>query len=179
MKNQQPKSKDLKLSDDVAAEILLQVGSNLRLLDSDLEKLKIYSKDKAPTKETVKEICVTNEDLFGFADFLIEDNKAKALVEYQKLLTKKHPLEILSVLHTLLHGKIQIKANSTNHNADEIAKIINMHPYRVKLEMQKLKNIPLKNLVKLKQNLTNAEYKIKSGQSNLGVDKEIEYAILQ
>ena len=45
--------------------------------------------------------------------------------------------------------------------------------------MQKLKNIPLKNLVKLKQNLTNAEYKIKSGQSNLGVDKEIEYAILQ
>ena len=117
--------------------------------------------------------------MFGFADFLIEDNKAKALVEYQKLLTKKHPLEILSVLHTLLHGKIQIKANSTNHNADEIAKIINMHPYRVKLEMQKLKNIPLKNLVKLKQNLTNAEYKIKSGQSNLGVDKEIEYAILQ
>ncbi len=176
---QQAKSKDLKLSDDVAAEILLQVGSNLRLLDSELEKLKIYSKDKAPTKETVKEICVTNEDLFGFADFLIEDNKAKALVEYQKLLTKKHPLEILSVLHTLLHGKIQIKANSTNHNADEIAKIINMHPYRVKLEMQKLKNIPLKNLVKLKQNLTNAEYKIKSGQSNLGVDKEIEYAILQ
>ena len=176
---QQAKSKDLKLSDDVAAEILLQVGSNLRLLDSELEKLKIYSKDKTPTKETVKEICVTNEDLFGFADFLIEDNKAKALVEYQKLLTKKHPLEILSVLHTLLHGKIQIKANSTNHNADEIAKIINMHPYRVKLEMQKLKNIPLKNLVKLKQNLTNAEYKIKSGQSNLGVDKEIEYAILQ
>ena len=43
---QQAKSKDLKLSDDVAAEILLQVGSNLRLLDSELEKLKIYSKDK-------------------------------------------------------------------------------------------------------------------------------------
>ena len=27
--------------------------------------------------------------------------------------------------------------------------------------------------------IINAEYKIKSGQSNLGVDKEIEYAILQ
>lgn len=53
-----------------------------------------------------------------------------------------------------------------------------MHPYRVKLEMQNLK-YSTKNLVKLKQNLTNAEYKIKSGQSNLGVDKEIEYAILQ
>ena len=37
----QAKSKDLKLTDEVAANILLQVGSNLRMLDSELEKLKI------------------------------------------------------------------------------------------------------------------------------------------
>lgn len=176
---QRGKTKDLKISDEIASEILIQVGSNLRLLDSELEKLKIYSDSKPLTKEMVHEICVTNEDLFTFADFLISDNKAKALLEYQKLLTKKHPLEILSVLHTLLHSKIQIKANSSKYSADEIAKIINMHPYRVKLELQKLKNISLKNLVNLKQNLTEAEYKIKSGQANLDIDKEIEYAILQ
>lgn len=176
---QQGKSKDLKLSDNVASEILLQIGSNLRMLDSELEKLKIFAKDKPVTSEMVKEICITNEDLFAFADYLIGENKAKALSEYQKLLTKKHPLEILSVLHTLLHGKIQIKALSSQLNNEEIAKEINMHPYRVKLELQKLKNISLKNLVKLKQNLTEAEYKIKSGQANLDIDKEIEYAILQ
>lgn len=176
---QQGKSKDLKLSDTVVSEVLIQIGSNLRLLDSELEKLKIFAGDKPVTIDMVREICVTNEDLFAFADFLILENKSKALIEYQKLLTKKHPLEILSVLHTLLHGKIQIKANSAKHNADEIAKIINMHPYRVKLELQKLKNISLKNLVKLKENLTEAEYKIKSGQANLDIDREIEYAILQ
>ena len=54
-----------------------------------------------------------------------------------------------------------------------------MHPFRVKMEIQKLKNISLKDLVKLKNNLTDADYKIKSGQSNLDIDKEIEYAILQ
>ncbi len=171
--------KDLKLSDTVVSEMLIQIGSNLRLLDSELEKLKIFAGDNPVTIDMVKEICVTNEDLFAFADFLILENKSKALIEYQKLLTKKHPLEILSVLHTLLHSKIQIKANSAKHNADEIAKIINMHPYRVKLELQKLKNISLKNLVKLKENLTEAEYKIKSGQANLDIDREIEYAILQ
>lgn len=176
---QQGKSKDLKLSDTVVSEMLIQIGSNLRLLDSELEKLKIFAGDKPVTIDMVREICVTNEDLFAFADFLILENKSKALIEYQKLLTKKHPLEILSVLHTLLHGKIQIKANSAKHNAEEIAKIINMHPYRVKLELQKLKNISLKNLVKLKENLTEAEYKIKSGQANLDIDREIEYAILQ
>ncbi|MBD5402900.1 DNA polymerase III subunit delta [bacterium] len=176
---QQAKTKDLKLNDEIASTILLQVGSNLRMIDSELEKLKIFAGNNAVTKEMVKEICVTNEDLFIFADYLITENKSKALAEYQKLLSKKHPLEILSVLHTLLHGKIQIKANSSKYSADEIAKIINMHPYRVKLELQKLKNVSLKNLVKLKQNLTNAEYKIKSGQASLDIDKEIEYAILQ
>lgn len=92
---------------------------------------------------------------------------------------KKHPLEILSVLHTILHGKIQIKANSSKLSPDEIAKIINMHPYRVKLEVQKMKNVSLKDLVKLKENITNAEYRIKSGQSTLDIDREVEYAILQ
>lgn len=176
---QQGKTKDLKLSDEVASEMLLQVGANLRMLDSELEKLKIFAGEKPITKSMVNEICVTNEDLFAFADCLIEGNTAKALVEYQKLLVKKHPLEILSVLHTLLHGKIQIKANSSKYSADDIAKLINMHPYRVKLELQKLKKVSLKNLVLLKQNLTSAEYRIKSGQANLDIEKEIEYAILQ
>lgn len=176
---QQAKTKDLKLSADVVLAILLQVGSNLRMLDSELEKLKIYAGKNQITKNTVNEICVTNEDLFAFAEFLTEGNLTKALIEYQKLLTKKHPLEILSVLHTLIHGKIQIKALSASNSSDEIAKIINMHPYRVKLEMQKLKNVSLKSLVKLKKNLTDAEYRIKSGQANMDVDREIEYAVLQ
>lgn len=176
---QQAKTKDLKLTDEIASAILLQVGGNLRLLDSELEKLKIYAGKSNVTKNMVNEICVTNEDLFIFADYLMTGDKKKALEEYQKLLTKKHPLEIMSVLHTLLHGKIQIKALSTSHNQDEIAKIINMHPYRVKLELQKLKNTSIKSLVKLKKNLTNAEYKIKSGQASLDIDKELEFAILQ
>lgn len=176
---QQAKGKDLKISDDVASIILLQVGSNLRLLDSELEKLKIYANDKPVTKEMVKEICVINEDVFIFADYLINENKAKTLEEYHKLLSKKHPLEILSVLHTIIRNKIQVKAYSVKHSPDEIAKLLNMHPYRAKLEVQKLKNISLKNLVKLKENITEAEYKIKTGQSALDVDREVEYAILR
>ena len=129
----QAKTKDLKLTDEIASTILIQIGSNLRMLDSELEKLKIYAGDKPVTKDMVKDICVTNEDLFVFADYLICDEKVKAMEEFQKLLVKKHPLEILSVLHTLLHGKIQIKANASKYSPDEIAKIINMHPYRVKL----------------------------------------------
>ena len=62
---------------------------------------------------------------------------------------------------------------------DLLRKMTGMHPYRVKLELQKLKQVSLKDLVKLKENLTEAEYKIKSGQSNIAQEREIEYAILR
>ena len=149
------------------------------MLDSELEKLKVFCNDKTATAENVKEICVNNEDLFAFIDYLTTDNKQKALEEYNKLLNTTYPLAILSVLHSMLHSKIYIKANSSKYSSDEIAKNINMNPYRVKIELQKMKNVSLKKLVQLKENLSDAEYKIKSGQSNLSPEREIEYAILQ
>ena len=172
-------SKKMKISQPVAAQMLMQIGSDLRLLDTELEKLKIFANKESITVDTVKEICVTNEDLFVFVDCLAGEDIAKTLVEYRKLLMKKHPLEILSALNTMLHKKIQLKFYGTKFSPDEIAKMTNMHPYRVKIELGKLKNTSLKYLVNLRKNLTKAEYKIKSGQSELDIGKELEYAILQ
>ena len=175
----QAKKHDLKINPDSVSLLLLQVGSNLRMLDSELEKLKVFSKDKPATKEMVKEICISNEDLFAFIDSVVVGAKSKALEQYNKLISTRYPLSILAILHSSLREKIFIKANGSRYSQDELAKLINMHPYRVKLELQKLKQVPLKNLVNLKENLTQSEYKIKSGQSNLAPEREIEYAILR
>ena len=80
------------MSDKVAGAILFQVGSNLRMLDSELEKLKIYAGKSPVTKEMIKEICVTNEDLFVFIDFLVNGNKSISLLEYLFLLANIYPL---------------------------------------------------------------------------------------
>ena len=48
----------------------------------------------------------------------------------------------------------------------------------VKLNLQKLKNTSLKDLVKLKQNLTQAEYNIKAGLV-LDIEKELENALFR
>ena len=175
----QAKLKKIKIENDAVSLLLLQVGSNLRMLDSELEKLKVFASDSVVTKDMVTEICVNNEDLFAFIDYLVEGQKSKALEEYQKLLTTNHALAIMSVLHSMIHSKIQIKALASKYSQDEIAKIVNMHPYRVKMEIQNLKQTPLKELVRLKKNLTDAEFKIKSGQSNLSPEREVEYALLR
>ena len=52
-----------------------------------------------------------------------------------------------------------------------------MHEFVVKKNMEKLRKHSLKALVNLKQNLINAEYKIKSGQA-LDTKEVIEYAII-
>ena len=68
---------------------------------------------------------------------------------------------------------LSLKANSSKCSAFELSKLTGQHEYVVKLNLQKLKNTSLKDLVKLKQNLTEAEFKIKSGQS-LSPETEVE-----
>lgn len=175
----QARSKSLKINPDAVTALVMQVGNNLRQLDGELDKLQLMCyPDKIATKETVKDICISNEDLFAFSDFLMAGEKDKALMEYRKLLEKKYPLEILSILHTLLRRWIVIKAKSSELTPFELGKLTGQHEYVVKLSIQKLKKTNLKELVKLKQNLTQAEFKIKSGQS-YNVEDEVENAFMR
>lgn len=175
----QAKSKSLKINPDAITALIYQVGNNLRQLDGELEKLKLMCyPDKVATKEMVKEICISNEDLFAFSDFLMQGEKDKALYEYRKLLEKKYPLEILATLQTMLHRWILLKAKSSEMGTFELARMTGQHEYVVKLTLQKLKKANLKDLVALKKRLTDAEFRIKSGQS-FDVEEEVENAYLQ
>ena len=167
----QAKSKGLTLQQDVINNLIEQVRNNLRELDMELEKLKLIAYPKKNiTFDMVKDICITNEDIFDFAEFLMSKNYDGALAEYRLLLDKKHPLEILSTLQTTIRKRILLKLN-TDKSVDEIAKITGMSTAQVNAILINTKNQTLKHLVHLKENLTNAEYKIKSG---LAADSEGE-----
>ena len=173
------KQKDLKLDKNALTAIISQMGNNLRQIDKELDKLKLFVYPKnVVTAETVKEICVSNEDLFAFSDFLMAGEKDRALLEYRRLLDTKYPLEILAVLQTMLRRWIVLKAKGQSASPFELSRLTGMHEYVVKLNLQKLKKTNLKDLVRLKQNLTDAEYKIKSGLS-YDVEKEVENALFR
>ncbi len=175
----QGKSKNIKFEPDALTAIISQIGNNLRQINAELDKLKLFAYPKdLITAQMVKEICISNEDLFAFSDFLMENQKDKALLEYRRLLDKKYPLEILATLQTMLRRWIILKAKAQECTSFELAKLTGMHEYVVKLNLQKLKKTNLKDLVKLKQNLTEAEYKIKSGQS-FDVEEEVENALFK
>ena len=161
------------------AAMITQIGNNLRQLDTELGKLQLVAyPENVVTAKMVRENCISNEDLFAFSDYLMEGQKDKALKEYRKLLDKKHFLEIISTLQTMLRRWIILKAKSSECSPFELSRLTGQHEYVVKLTLQKLKKTTLKDLVKLKQNLTEAEYRIKSGQS-FAPESEVENAFFR
>ena len=173
------KSKKIKFEKDALTQIISQIGNNLRQIDKELDKLKMYIHPRdAITVSDVKTMCISNEDLFAFSDYLMKNEKDRALLEYRKLLDTKYPLEILSTLQTMLRRWIIIKAKAKSTSTMEIAKQTGMHEYVVKLNIQKLKSTHLKDLIRLKKSITDTEYKIKAGLA-LDVEKEVENALFR
>lgn len=168
----QAKSYKLNLTPEAVQTLISMVGNNLRQLDSEIQKLAIsvHPKDTADEKD-VKEICTNNEDLFALSDALMQMQYDTALLEYKKLLDKDHPIKILATLQTMVRKWVTLKANSKK-SSFELTKMTGTNEYVIKLNLQKMKNTTLKQLVTLKSNLTNCEYKIKSGQA-LDVEREV------
>ena len=172
----QAKAKKLKMDTGAATAMISQIGNNLRQLDTELDKLQLMAyPQNVVTPDMVKEICISNEDLFAFSDYLLEGKKDLALREYRKLLEKKYCMEIVSTLQTMLRRWIILKAKSSECTPMELSRLTGQHEYVVKLTLQKLKKTNLKDLVNLKQNITEAEFKIKSGQAP-NAEAEVENA---
>lgn len=172
------KTKNINIGQDVADLLIEQIGNNLRELDMELEKLKLLAyPEKIITVKMVKEICISNEDLFNFTELIMSQNYDKALLEYQKLLDKKHPLEILSAMQTIVRKRILLKLNA-NKPINEIMTITGMSDKQIKAILNISSKQSLKTLVNLKKNLTDAEYKIKSGLS-INPEGEVQDALIR
>lgn len=172
------KSKDIILNQDAINLLIEQIGNNLREFDGELEKLKLIAHpSKTITKQMVQDICISNQDLFNFTELIMKGKKDYALLEFKKLLDKKHPLELLSAIQTMLRKWIILKT-STNKSTLELSKLVGMHEFVVKQTLEKLKNSKTSDLIKLKENLFNVEYKIKSAES-IDIISEVECAIIR
>ncbi|MBS5805524.1 MAG: DNA polymerase III subunit delta [Acinetobacter sp.] len=173
----QARNKDISLNDDAISLLIEQIGNNLREFDTELDKLKLIAyPEKKITRKMVEEICISNEDLFGFADLIMQGERDKALLEFNKLLDKKHPLEILSAIQTMLRKWIILKTKSSL-SPGELSKLTGQHEFVVKQTLQKLKNTKTADLVKLKENLYEAEFRIKSAEA-IDIISEVECAII-
>ena len=172
------KEKDLTISSKTIEILVEQLGTNLTLIDSEIEKLKIaIHPQKIITEDAIRKYCFSTEDVFMLADLIIQGNKNEILRQYNQLLDKRLPIEILGALQKNLSQLVFIKFHERTASPQEIGAKINLHEFVVKKTIEKLKSISLKKLIEIKEEITKAEYKIKSGQTTAG-ETLLELALL-
>ena len=161
----QVKSKDLIMSSDAVQFLIERLGTNLRTINNELDKLKlaIYP-SKSVKKEDITNICTSTDDIFALTDYLLKGQKDLALLEFRKLCINKHYLEILAVLQTNFTKLTSIKIESATLSPFEIASRNHLPEFIVKKHLEKLRTVPVDRLIKIRKNLLEAEYRVKTGE---------------
>lgn len=174
----QAKKKDLTMSSDVVQFLIERVGTNLRVLENELDKLKlaIYPV-KNVRKEDVSANCSATEDIFVLCDYVLSGQRDLALSEFKKLCLNHFPLALLATMQTNFSRLITLKIDSASMSPMEISAKTRMHEFVVKKQLEKIRNVSLDRLIKIRKNLLEAEYRMKSGEIAFG-ELSIEMALL-
>ncbi len=177
--NKRAMMKGISISNDGMECLIEQIGNDLRQYNIELDKLQLIAyPEKIVTKEMIEDVCISNQDLFNITNFLMKNEKDKAVLEFKKLTDKKHPLEILSAIQTMLRQWIIIKIKASS-SPQEIMKLTGIrNEYRLTNLKRELKNINVANLVRLKENLFDIEYRLKIGSVN-DIESEVECALIK
>ena len=156
---------DITINNPECLKLIEIVGASLRDIYNQLEKLKLYSyPNKLITQKAIEEVVSSNVDVFKIADLVIEKKYNLALNLISDILQKEHYLPLLALLQRSISSIVKLKTYATSCNGyDLMAKCGINNNYVINLTLEKIKNIPLKELVNLKINLTKAEYNLKTG----------------
>ena len=176
--NQMAKDKNIKIDNDASKTLIEYKGNNLRDYDTELDRLQLYAYPETTiTKNMIEEICISNLNLFKLLDYISADNKGKAIKELRSFLMVVHPLQIIATLQTSLKRWIYMKLNIKTSTCQEIGQKLGLHEFVIKKTLEKMKNTSVKTLVDLKLKITEAEYRIKTGQS-ISPEEELENAVI-
>lgn len=173
--------KGYKIDNNTIDYFIKRVGDNLLILENESIKLKLYKEDKNISIDDIDELITKNIDidLFKLIDAIISKDKDTAVTIYNEMLKQKEePIAIIITLANQIRIMYQTKElYKLGYRENEIASILNIHPFRVKKAHEKNSKYSSNTLLKLLNNLATLDLNIKKGL----VDKTIalELFILQ
>lgn len=159
------------IDDNAVKKLINNIGNNISLLYKEIEKLKIYKlEEKEINEKDINDVVKkeAEEDIFKLVDAVL-NNKKDLMFKYYKDLNEE-PIKIIVMLAGEFRLLYQIKVLlEEGLNADLIASTLKVHPYRIKLGIQRSNNYKEDKILELIYKLHEIDYGIKSGE----LDKDI------
>ena len=162
-------------------ELVKYTGNDLRKVDSELEKLTLYSPTNKITLKEIEKLVIpiSNPNLFSAIDAILAGNKKHALTSLTNLMNQGTPAQlIISLLGKQIKTLILIKSliNSGLPNR-ELIKHISLSSYVLQKLTNIQKNISLNSLKNMHQILIQADFKTKT--TNIQTDLLIELVVIE
>lgn len=153
------------------------VGNDLMILNQEAIKLMTYKSDKIINREDVLELCSSNSnnDIFDLINAVVNKDKDSALTVYSNLIKcNEEPIKIIITLANQFRLIYQCKELYKKGNSeDSISKILDVHPYRVKLALEKSRNYSSNVILNYLESLSDIDNNIKSGV----IDKNLAFEL--
>lgn len=165
---------DYNISTDNIKYLLERVGDDTTLLATEIGKIKIYKdKDKNITKDDITNLISKSLEVnnFKLIDAIINKNKNEAIMLYQdRIKLNEEPIAIIIALANQIRIMYQVNELYLNgYTENNIASILKIHPYRVKLANQNSKKYDSDILLNYLKQLANLDISIKTGK----IDKQL------
>ena len=134
------------------------------------EHIKTYKQDKIITEQDIIDLASPNNntDIFELINYIVKKDKENALEIYSSLLKQnEEPIKIIVTLANQFRLIFQAKELYKKGNReDTISEILGIHPYRIKLALEKSKNFSNKILLEYLLKLAELDKNIKLGKIN-------------
>lgn len=164
-----------KLEDGVINLILEYTNSNIDAISSECKKLINYkTNSKTITTKDAKDILYQhqideNQILFDLIKFIATRDKKNSLKNYKKLKDLQvDDMAMIALLESQLRLMYQVALlNNKKYSNNEIAKKLDIHPYRIQKTIELLYSTNIKEVRKLLKDLSELDYNIKSGAINV------------
>lgn len=174
--NDELKKEDYKMED--MSYFINKVGKNLYNAKNELNKLMMYKLDtKSITNEDIDKITIRSieEEIFALTDAVILKNTSKALSLLEEFLKKDYEeIQIIMLLASQFRFLFQVKRLLNKGKSEtEIAKILEVNPYRVKFTVKKLYYYTESMLLDYISKLAKIDHDIKLGLVNKRIALEL------
>lgn len=168
---------DFEIAPPVLNLFIERSGNNLQIISNEIEKIKICKEDEIITEDDILDITsiIYKPDVFVFVEAILNKNHARAFELYSQLiLMNEEPIKLIIMLANQFRLIYQSKLLFQNgFDQAAIAKKLDIHPYRVKLALEKGRLHSDEKLLSYIKDLADLDYKIKYGETDKNLAFEI------